>query len=150
MKLQHELMSTIHFAMGQGKNHYTQTSVDTIRANLKKYQDKDVQRRWTFKCLEYLTDQGFIRRKKRYKHNSAGHIRQRSSLISFTFKGVCWLLKIGYTGAREIYENMIDRFKGGDQRWPTKHDFHDGTWQPDKASDRQRLKRLTEIVFDSI
>ena len=136
--------------MGQGKNHYTATSVDTIRDNLAKYHDKHIQRRWAFKCLEHLTHQGFIRRKKRYKHDSVGHITQRPSLIMFTLKGMASLAKMGIAGARKIYQTMLEYLNKGDKRWPSKHDFDDGSYLPDNPSDRERLKRLLGIVGTSI
>jgi len=150
MKLQYPLLITLFFSMGQGKKHYTQTSVDTIRYNLAKYHDTDIKRRWAFKCLEYLTAHGYIRRHKRHENDSLGHVSQKPSLIIFTLKGMAWLAKMGIQGAREIYRSMIQYLNKGHNRWPSKHDFDDGSYLPDKPHDREAIKSLLVGIGTSI
>jgi len=150
MKLQYPLAITLFFSMGQGKNHYTATSIDTIIENLAKYHHIHIERRWTFKGLQDLTDKGFIRRKKRYTHDSAGHISQIPSLIMFTLKGMAFLAMTGIAGARKIYRTMLEYLNRGDKRWPSKDDFDDGSYLPENPHDRKRLKRLLGIVGNRI
>ncbi len=149
-KLQMLLMSTILFSMGQGVNHYTKSSIKKFRYNLAKYHNFHVGERWIYECLRRLRLKKYITRHSRIYNDSAGHVSQKSSMISFTRKGAAWLLSMGITGALRIYQNITAFLKKGDKRWPLPQDFDDGSWQPEKPSDRQRLKRLTEIAFDSI
>ncbi len=148
--LQLILMNILNFSMGQGENHYTKASVNRILEILAEIYDIHVKRRWVFKCIRWLIDHGYINRKSRIYNDSAGLVSQKSSMISFTIKGVGHLAKMGVTRARAIHKNMIAWFNKRDGRWPSEHDYDDGSWQPDKPSDRERLKRLTEIAFDSI
>ncbi len=148
--LQLILMNILNFSMGQGKNHYTKASVNRILEILAEIYDVHVHRRWVFECIRWLIDHGYITRKPRYENDSAGHVSQKSSMIAFRIKGVRHLVKFGVARAKQKHEDMKDWFKTRDGRWPSEHDYDDGTWQLDKASDRKRLKRLTEIVFDSI
>ncbi len=148
--LQLILMNILKFSMGQGENHYTKASINRIIEILTEFYDIHVKRRWVFFNIAALVKLRLITRKPRYKNDSAGHIHQQSSMISFTYPGIKHLVKMGVTGTRKIKKAMLAHFNRRDGRWPFEHDIDDGKWQLDKASDRERLKRLTEIVFDSI
>jgi len=148
--LGYPLMITLFFAMSQGQNHYTQSSIDALLANLAKYQRIHIKRRWLFSCLRRLLDDGYINRKPRYQHDSSGHISQIPSLITFTLKGVVRLVAMGVDGAKAVYRSMMTYLKKGDKRWPSRTDFDDGTYFPENEADRERLKRLVEIVATRI
>jgi len=139
-------MITLFFAMSQGQNHYTLASIDALLANLAKYHDIHIKRRWLFTSLRRLLDGGYIKRKSRYRHGTSGFISQIPSLIVFTLKGAVWLSKMGIEGAKNLVKSMYTYLKGPDKRWPSRTDFDDGTYFPENDADRERLKSLLEIV----
>lgn len=148
--LQYALMITIFFSMSQGKSHYTQTSIDALLKNIFKYHNIKIKRRWLFHCLRSLLDRGYLRRKSRYRHDTAGLISQIPSLLTFSLKGMAWLATMGIAGARKLYKNMIEYLNKGDKRWPSKDDFDDGTYLPEDPQARERLKSLLGIVGTGI
>ena len=149
-RVQPALMITLFFSMGQGENHYTRTSVDKILANLLKYHDIKIKRCWLFRNLRALLDEGYIHRKARYSHDTSGLILQIPSMITFTFRGVKWLAKIGIAGARTLYNTMLAWFKKKDGRWPHPEDFEDNSPLSDDPKTEERLKRLLGSVATRI
>ncbi len=149
-KLQYVLMNILNFSMGQGKNHFTKASIDRIIEILAEIYDIHVKRRWVFKCIRWLIDHRYINRKPRHYNDSAGHVSQISSMISFTRKGMGHLVKMGVAGARAIHTNMTLWINRRDGRWPSKHDYEDGSHQLDKPQDTKRLKDLLAGIGDSI
>jgi len=112
------LMVSIFAGMGQGKNHYTLASVNKQRELLSTIHKIDIGRRWNFQCLKDLEDQGYIRRKARYKKTSEGQPRRCSSMIVFTIKGLQYLAKKMVQGARRALNNTLRYVTGDDKRWP--------------------------------
>lgn len=148
--LQLILMNILNFSMGQGENHYTKASINRIIEILSEIYDVHVHRRWVFKCIRWLIDHRYITRKSRYENDSAGHVSQKSSMISFRIKGMGHLVKFGVARAKQKHEDMKAWFKRRDGRWPSEHDYDDGKWQLDKASDREAIKSLLAGIGDSI
>lgn len=136
------IMTTIFFSTSQGRNHYTVSSISAIQKNLSKFHKIDIQRRWIFYCLKWLTDQGHIRRKERYRRDSNGLITQIPSMITFTLKGVVWLVSRGVGGAKKIYKSMVRYLKKQDKRWPSRSQFDDGSYKPADPDERKRLDDL--------
>ena len=112
------LLVTLFACMGNGNSHYTKAHVDVIIDLLAKIHETKVKRRWIFECLRYLEDNGLIKRKKRYKRQDDGTILQTSSMISFTFKGVKELYKLGVRGARQLLDTMLKWWQKKDGRFP--------------------------------
>ncbi len=148
--LQLILMNILNFSMGQGENHYTKASTDRILEILAEIYDVHIKRRWLYYCMRWLQDYRYINRKTRHLNDSAGHISQISSMTSFTIKGVGHLVKMGVARAREKHQAMKAWVKRRDGRWPSEHDYDDGSWQLDKASDREAIKSLLAGIGDSI
>jgi len=144
------IMITIFFSTGQGKNHYTVSSVSAIQENLSKFHKINIQRRWIFYCLRYLLDEGFIRRKERYRKDGNGLITQIPSMITMTLKGVAWLVSRGISGAKKIYQSMMQYLKKQDKRFPGRKDFDDGSWKPADPEFRKWLENKCEIVTKKI
>jgi hypothetical protein len=103
--------------MSQGKSHYTVTSVNKIRENLKK----------------------LITRKARHRQDENGIITQIPSLIALTVKGVKYLVAKRVTGAWKLLKSMMAWLKKGDHRWPGKKDVQDGSFWPERGDERERL-----------
>jgi len=144
------IMITIFFSTGQGKNHYTVSSVDTLRLNLDKFHDINIKRRWTFQCLEDLLAAGYIRRQARYVNDHNGLITQIPSMVTFTLKGVVWLVKKGVSGAKKIYKSMMKYLKKQDNRFPSRDNFDDGSWWPAEPDQKKALKGLLGIATKEI
>jgi len=136
--------------MSQAPNRYTKISVNKIIEILAKLYDVHVHRRWVFYCIQWLKDQRFINREPRIYNDSAGRVSKKSSMIAFAKRGIDYLVKTGVLGAREMHENMIAWFKQGDGRWPYEHEYYDQSDLPEKPQDKERLRRLAEIVGTSI
>jgi len=135
-------MLTIYFSMGQGKNHYSVTSAAAILKNLEKFHKITIQRRWLFYALRWLEDEGYIRRKERYRNDEAGLISQIPSMITFTLKGMVWLVSKGVVGAKKLYKGMMKYLKKQDNRWPSRSEFDDGSYKPADPEERARLNDL--------
>ena len=143
-------MITLFFSMSQGENHYTISSIDTLRKNLDKFHDITIKRRWTFQCLADLIAAGYIRRKARYFNYDKGLIRQKSSIITFTLRGIVWLVKMGVSGARKVYKSMMKYLGKRDGRSPTKKEFDDGSYWPEDPDQRAALENLLGIATKKI
>jgi len=79
-------LHTLFACTGQGKNTYTQASIDKILELLSDFHKINIQHRWLFQCLRDLEQLGYINRQIRYSPPVAGQIRQIPSLWSFTPK----------------------------------------------------------------
>ena len=143
-------MITLYFSMGQGKNHYTVSSIDRLLLNLAKFHKIKIKRRWCFACLRWLIDKGYIRRSQRYVNDHNGLITQIPSMVVFTLKGISWLSIKGVVGAKEIYKSMVKWLKKGEKRFPGRKDFDDGSYQPATAEERKRLNDLLASVGKKI
>ena len=144
------VMITIFSSMCQGENHYTKTSIDKISENLEKYHGIHVKRRWIFYCLASMLHTGLITRKARYRNDDQGLIRQKTSLLAFTIRGIKYLVAKRVTGAWKLLKAMIKFASGQDQRWPKKKDVQEGSYWPEGVDERERLKGLLGIVGEKI
>lgn len=144
------IMITIFFSMSQGKNHTSFSSIDAFLINLKKHHKINIKRRWIFYCFRWLLDNGYISRQSRHIRGDHGEITQIPSMISFTLKGVVWLLKRGVSKAKRLYNGIKRWLNKEDQRFPTKKDFNDGSWWPECPDERKMLKGLLGIATKSI
>jgi len=143
-------MITLFFSMGQGENHVSYSSINAIRENLSKYHKIDIQRRWIFYCLAWLIEEGYIRRKKRYRQDHNGLIAQVPSILWFTLKGVVWLVRMGVSGAKKVYKSMTTYLGKRDGRSPTKKEFDDGSYWPEDPDQRAALENLLGIATKKI
>jgi hypothetical protein len=139
-------MITIFFSSGQGKKHYTVTSINALRQNLSEFHGIKIRRRWTFQCLRYLLDAGYIKRKGRYVHDNNGIITQIPSMVTLTLKGMAWLVARGVRKTRKIYKAMVDHISSNDKRFPKKKDFDDGSWKPKDPGMREGLEYMLGIA----
>lgn len=139
------IMITIFFSSGQGKKHYTVTSIDTLRKNLSEFHEIKIKRRWTFQCVRYLLDAGYIKRKGRYVNDHNGVITQIPSMVTLTLKGMMWLMSKGVRGAKTIYKSMVKWLKKEDKRWPSRSQFDDGSWRPPDPGVREGLEYMFGI-----
>lgn len=144
------IMITIFFSSNKGKNHYTVSAINTFLLNLAKFHKITIKRRWIFYCFRYLIDNGYIRRKSRYVRDDEGLITQIPSMVSFTLKGVVWLVSKGVSGAKAIYKSMMKYLKLKDNRFPSRKDFDDGSWWPDQSDQRKVLEGLLGIATKKI
>jgi len=144
------IMITIFFSTGQGKKHYTVSAIDTFLLNLEKFHKISIKRRWIFYCFAWLLQEGYIRRKARYVKDSAGLITQIPSMITFTLKGISWLVRMGVKGAKNIYKAMVSHLDKSDKRFPSRKDFDDGSWKPADPEFRRWLENKCEIVTKEI
>jgi hypothetical protein len=136
--------------MCQGENHYTRTSIAKIGENLEKYHQIHVKRRWIFYCVADLLEKKLLTRKKRYRNDEVGLISQIPSLLSFTVRGMKYLVAKRVTGAWKMLKTMLAWLKKGDGRWPEKKDVQDGSYWPEKGDEKERLKGLLGIVGKEI
>jgi len=144
------IMITLFKSTSQGENHYTVSSVNKLRLNLSKFHSINIKRRWTFQCLSDLLTAGYIRRKARYVRDHNGLITQIPSMVTFTLKGVVWLVRMGVKGAKKIHKSMMDYLKKGDNRFPSKSQYDDGSWWPEAADQRAALENLLGIATKKI
>ena len=113
---------TIYKCICQAKKHYTLVSVDKIQELLANYHGIHVGRRWIFYCLRALLDKGLLTRKSRYRNDSNGLIRQRSSMLAMTYAGAKYLVSKSVTGAVKLLKKIKKYAESKDRRWPKKKD----------------------------
>lgn len=144
------IIITIFFSSGRGEKHYTVSSIDAFLLNLEKFHKIKIKRRWIFYCFRYLLDAGYIKRKARYANDGNGLITQIPSMVTFTLRGVIWLVSKGVTGAKKIYKSMMSYIKKDDGRFPAKKDFDDGSFWPEDPAQRNFLMHKLGIVMKPI
>ena len=67
-------------------------------------------------------------------------------MISFTLKGVVWLVSKGVTGARKLHKRIVKFLNKKDKRFPSRNDYDDGSYKPAEPEDAARLNALLGIV----
>lgn len=144
------IMITLYSSMCQGEKHYTVSSINKIRENLKKYHKIHVKRRWIFYCIADLLQKKLITRKARHLQDENGIITQIPSLIALTVRGVKYLVTKRVSGAWKLLKSMMAWLKKGDHRWPGKKDIQDGSYWPERGDEMKRLKSLLGIVDKKI
>ena len=144
------VMITIFSSMCQGENHYTKTSIAKIGENLEKYHKIHVKRRWIFYCVAELLERKLLTRKARYRNDDQGLIRQKSSLLAMTVKGMKYLVSKRVTGAWKMLKSMMAWLKKKDGRWPVKKDVQDPEHEKWFAPSKDDWKTLFGIVGKKI
>ncbi len=140
------LMITLFAIMQKGETHYTIASIDAIIALLKKIHGISVKRRWTFQCMYDLIDAKLINRQSRYRQNEDGTIRQISSMIAFTMKGLRYMVKKRVKGAKKLLRRMLKWLKGKDNRFPHANTATINSEDPEIEENLKRLRRLVSDV----
>jgi len=144
------LIVTTHFSMSQGKNHYTVSSPDTYRKNLKKFHNIDIQRRCYFQHMRDLEDGRYIKRRQRFKNDENGLVTQIPSMTVLLLKGIVLLVQMGTSGAKKLYQNMVKFSQRQDKRWPSEEFKEDSSYWPRDPKEKERLKVLLGIVGKKI
>lgn len=139
----HAVVVSLFASMQGGKQHYTKASVDALRGLLKRFHGIEVGRRWIFECLRCMEDEGLIRRKQRYYHNPDDSFVQLSSMISFTLKGVRYMVAKAIAGARKLLDQMLTWWKKKDGRFP-KPDPEVEKFTPLEAE--ENLRRVKQFI----
>ncbi len=140
------LMITLFSCMGQGNNHYTKVSVDSLQRLLKKHHETTVQRRWIFACIKNLLSSGLITRKSRYRQDENGLISQIPSMIAFTLKGAKYLFSKRITGAVRLLKNILRFVSGDDKRWPRPEDITPSVTPEERKKNFSRLQKLLNTI----
>jgi len=131
-------------------NPYTKVSVDKTRELLAKKHNKPIERRWCFQCTSDLIDAGLITRQPRHPRMSDGTIRQISSMIAFTLKGVNYLISKGVEKAILIRKQILAWMKNKDKRFPTGKEFKEKDMRNIIKINSEELKLLASRVFTPI
>ncbi len=100
--------------------------------------------------MAYLIDDGYVNRKSRYLQDNNGQITQIPSLISFTLKGVVYLVKKYVVGAKELYKKMVEFAQKEDKRWPSEEFKKDTSYRPATLEEQKRLNDLLASVGTDI
>ena len=138
------LLITLHSCMSKKVSSYTKASVNKLRELLEKRHNKKIKRRWTFYCLADFEKDGLITRHVRIINNRDGTIKQLSSMISFTIKGLKLLIAMKVEGAILALKNKIAWTKGQDKRFPT---YSNLTVLDKEEMDPGEARRLELLAF---
>jgi len=141
----HAVVVSLFASMQGGQQHYTKASVNKMIKLLDRFHHIQVKRRWLFSCLSCLEEKGLIRRKERYHRKTDGTFVQLSSMVSFTLKGVRYMVSKRIAGARKLLDRMIDWFAKKDNRFPRPDPEIEKFTPLDLYVNQQRLKKL---LFD--
>ncbi|MCK9560147.1 MAG: hypothetical protein WC489_09075 [Patescibacteria group bacterium] len=139
----HSIAVALFASMRNGNEHYTKASEHRLRELLTEYHGIEIKRRWLFKCLADMEEDGLITRRRRYRNEERGKIRQYSSMITFTLYGVRYLMKKKVEGAAALFRRLIDWLKRKDNRFPQVQEIGGGI-TPEQA--RENVKSLRELI----
>ncbi|TKJ24794.1 MAG: hypothetical protein CEE41_05135 [Hadesarchaea archaeon B3_Hades] len=140
----HAVVVSLFASMQSGKQHYTKASVDRTIELLDRFHNIRVKRRWLFSCLEHLEGKGYIRRKERYYRNPDGTFVQLSSMISFTLRGVRYMVSKRISGAKKLLDRMLSWYQRRDGRFP-KADPELEKFTP--LETEKNLRRVKELIL---
>ena len=143
----HPLLITLFSCMSKKVSSYTKASVNKLRELLEKRHNKKIERRWTFYCLADFEAEGLITRRVRIINNSDGTVKQLSSMISFTIKGLKLLIAMKVEGSILALKNKITWLKGQDKRFPTYSDLIVSDKEEIDPGGARRLEFLASKVF---
>lgn len=138
----HAVLLVFFTTMQKGKTHYSKASVGAIRKILPELHGIRAERRWIFQALRDIEDAGIIRRQKRYTHNAEGEVRQLSSMVAFTLKGVRYLVTQRIEGAKQFLQRMLAWLTNLDKRFPQTGPHLETFTALDVDKNRKRLKQL--------
>lgn len=136
-------MITLFALMQKSGRTYTSPFWHHIANLLKKYHKVNIKRRWVFQCLADIHQAGLITRLERKAPQIDGEFKQEPGLISFTVKGMKYLVSKHVGGALGKLKAMMKWVKKGDRRWPRKEDILP-ICTPAQA--KRNLERLAGIV----
>ena len=136
------LLITLFSCMGLKVSSYTKASVNKLRELLDKYHDKKIERRWTFYCLADFEEAGLITRQVRIINNSDGTVRQLSSMIAFTIKGLKLLISMKVADSILALKNKIAWLKNQDKRFPAEREGARPTTLQEQTIDQRRFESL--------
>ena len=131
-------------------NLYTKVSVDKTRELLAKKHKRYIERRWCFQCTADLIGAGLITRRPRHPRMSDGTVRQISSMIAFTLKGVNYLISKGVEKAIVIRKQILAWIKNQDKRWPSGREVHPENTGQVNSIEHERLRLLASKVLKPI
>ena len=112
------LFITLYKITVKGKKHYIFPSIDALIDLLAARHATQIKRRWAFRCIKYLEDQGLITRRPRYVKDKDRGYKQIPSLIAFTLAGARKLYSCGLDSAARLAKEIMGWIKGGDKRFP--------------------------------
>lgn len=142
-RVKHGIMITLFALMQKSGKSYSSPYWHHISNLLLKYHKVNIKRRWTFQCLADIHEEGLITRLERKAPKIDGEFKQEPGLISFTIKGMKYLVSKHVGGALGKLKQMMAWVKKSDRRWPKKADILP-VCTPDQA--KRNLERLAEIV----
>ena len=113
---------------------------------LEKYHHVKVKRRWIFQCLKDMADEGLITRRKRYSLNGEAKIEQLPGIITFTLKGLKYLVAKKVAGAYKALKDMMAWVKGKDRRFPERKDIAPDMTDAEIEENLGRLRNLIDEI----
>ena len=137
------VMITIFALMQKSEKHYTNPFWWHIQKLLQRYHNVKVKRRWIFQCVKDICDAGLITRVEEKAKEKNGEFIQSPGLISFTVKGMKYLVKKHVGGAFGLLKQMMKWVKKGDRRWPAEKDIAP---ECTPAQRKANLGKLASIV----
>ncbi len=142
----HALLVTINAEFVKGKKHYICPAPNTQIKLLKHFHGIDIQRRWFFYCMANLRELKYIRVRHRYTYGEQGGIQQIPSMIALTTKGLAYLNRKMTSGARALYQRMMEWLKRDDSRFPGAPDL-EPTAQP---QDKEKVLAMLKTIIHDI
>lgn len=130
----------------KGKKHYICPAINTLINLLKSHHKIKVKRRWLFACMKYLIDNKYIVTKYRYHNSTKGEICQLPSMITFTLRGIKFLISKRVAGAKEMLKKMLSWVRGDDKRFPKEAEIAPGLTTEERKENLQRLQALLDFL----
>ena len=140
------VLITIFALTQRSGKHYTSPFWWHIQKLLKEYHNVKVKRRWIFQCWKDIYDAGLITRLERKAPARNGEFLQEPGLISFTIKGIKYLVKKHVGGALGVLKKMMQWVKKGKRKWPTEKDIAPACTPAQRKANLERLASIVDAL----
>ena len=140
------VLITLFALIQKSGKHYTSPYWWHIQKLLQEYHNVKIKRRWIFQILKDLHDEGLITRVERKAPTRNGEFRQEPGLISFTIKGMKYLVKKKVSGALGVLKRMMQWVKKGKRQWPTEKDILPEYTDAQREASREKIASIVDAL----
>lgn len=96
--------------------------------------------------MKHLIDAGYITTKYRYRNEEGGEIHQLPSMITFTLRGIRFLVQKRIAGAKQLLKKMLAWINKDDRRFPKEADILRAPTEGERKKNLTRLQALLDFL----
>jgi len=129
-----------------GKKHYATPRISHLLDLLGTYHKITIQKSWAYDIIHQMVQDGFLLRKRRWRHGGDGKFDGLPSMVSFTFLGLRYLVSKSIEGAREMLKALEEWYKKKDNRFPAPAQLEAAEAWLSPEENRERIKNLLKSL----